>query len=121
MKKAYLTAGIFLFSFGPAWADTTPGTAAPFWGILLSLIAGVLGAIGLAFAFKVYRLTKGGELSAGWQWLVAALFLFAASQILSFLSAAGWASVSSTTLSLLQFGAGLGIAFGVSRIKKVMS
>lgn len=121
MKRAMLTLGVLSLSAGPAWADNAPGSAAPFWGILLSLIAGVFGAVGLAFAFKVYRLTRGGELSAGWQWLVAALFLFAASQILSFLSAAGWASVSSTTLSLLQFGAGLGIAFGVSRIKKVMS
>ena len=121
MKATFLTFIFFLFSFGLARADNLADTAAPFWGIVLSLVAGVFGAVGLAFAFKVYRLTRGGELSAGWQWLVAALFLFAASQILSFLSAAGWASVSSTTLSLLQFGAGLGIAFGVARIKKVMS
>ncbi len=121
MKAALLTFVFLLFSFSFARADNLVDTAAPFWGIILSLVAGVFGAVGLAFSFKVYRLTRGGELSAGWQWLVAALFLFAASQILSFLSAAGWASVSSTTLSLLQFGAGLGIAFGVARIKKVMS
>jgi hypothetical protein len=121
MKAAVFTFALLLFSFGSARADNLPGSAAPFWGIILSLVAGIFGAAGLAFAFRVYRLTKGGELSAGWQWLVAALFLFAASQILSFLSAAGWAEVSPTTLSLLQFGAGLGIAFGVARIKKVMS
>ena len=121
MKAVIFTFVFFLFCFGSARADNLPGSAAPFWGIILSLVAGILGAAGLAFAFRVYRLTKGGELSAGWQWLVAALFLFAVSQLLSFLSAAGWAEISTTTLSLLQFGAGLGIAFGVARIKKVMS
>ena len=121
MKAALMTMVIFLFSFGLARADNLAGTAAPFWGIILSLVAGIFGAVGLAFAFKVYRLTKGGELSTGWQWLVAALFLFAASQVLSFLGAGGFAAVSPTAVSLLQFGVGLGMAFGVSRIKKVMS
>jgi hypothetical protein len=121
MKAAVLTFIFLLFASGSAQADNLTNPAAPFWGIILSLVAGIFGAAGLAFAFRVYRLTKGGELAAGWQWLVAALFLFAASQILSFLSSAGWAEVSPTTLSLLQFGAGLGIAFGVARIKKVMS
>lgn len=121
MKALGLLLLLFLFGFSPALADNVAGAESSFWGIMLSLIAGILGTVGLAFAFKVYRLTRGGELSSGWQWLVGALFFFAVSQILSFLVAAGWAAVSATTLSLLQFGAGLGIAFGVSRIKKVMS
>ncbi|MCI0330372.1 MAG: hypothetical protein L0196_05390 [candidate division Zixibacteria bacterium] len=121
MKAVLLTFGFILLFFGSARADNLPGAAAPFWGIVLSLVAGIFSAFGLAFAFKVYRLTRGGELSAGWQWLAAALLLFAASQLLSFLGAAGFAAVSPTTVSLLQFGAGAGMAFGVARIKKVMS
>jgi len=121
MKTALFTVVFLLLTFGMARADNLPGTATPFWGIMLSLVAGIFGAVGLAFAFKLYRLTKGGELSTGWQWLAAALFLFAASQLLSFLGAAGFAAVSPTTVSLLQFGAGLGLVFGVARIKKVMS
>lgn len=123
MKTAFLSvAGWLAFS---AVAQADPITAGPeqasFVGILFSLAAGILGAVGLTFAFKVYRLTRGGELSSGWQWLAGAAFFFAAAQILSFLAGAGFAPVSPATLSLLHFGAGLGIAFGLGRIKKVMS
>lgn len=122
MKKILFAGLVFLIlPFSSGRADTGEGAGGSFWGILFSFAAGILGAVGLAFAFKLYRLTKGGELSAAWQWLSGAFFFFAAAQILSFLAGAGWASVSSGTLSVLQLGTGLGIALGISRIKKVMS
>jgi hypothetical protein len=125
MKTWTLTVFGWLALSAFAQADPIGAAAGPeeasFVGILFSLVAGILGALGLAFAFKVYRLTRGGELSSGWQWLAGAAFFFAAAQILSFLGGAGFAPVSPATLSLLNLGAGLGIALGLGRIKKVMS
>ena len=122
MKRVLSAIAVFLIlPFSSSWADVGEPATSSFLGIMLSFVAGIFGAVGLAFAFKLYRLTKGGELSAAWQWLAWALSFFALAQILSFLAGAGWVSASPGTVSLLQFGAGLGIALGIARIKKVMS
>jgi hypothetical protein len=122
MKKVLLGSAVFLFlPFSSSWADVGEPASSSFLGIMLSLVAGVLGGVALAFAVKLHRLTKGGELSAAWQWVSSALFFFSAGQVLSFLAGAGWAPASPGTVALLQFGAGLGIVLGIARIKKVMS